>query len=165
MPDISETDMINRARQLLNRLGKATLSTIDRNTGYPYGSLVLMARCTDDMPLLLLSDLADHTQNILADSRVSLALDGTGSPETGHKAMTGERLTIMGKMEKMDKDKMISAFISTHPEAELYAGFTDFNCYRVIPERYHLIAGFGRIMWLDADRVMAAEAKPDHAGA
>ncbi len=100
MQDISEIEMCERANTLLKRLGKATLSTIDRNTGYPYGSLVLMARCADDMPLLLLSDLADHTQNLLSDPRVSLMLDGTGSLETGQKAMTGERLTLMGRIEK-----------------------------------------------------------------
>ena len=157
MQDISEIEMCERAKTLLKRLGKATLSTIDRNTGYPYCSLVLMARCADDMPLLLLSDLADHTQNLLLEPRVSLMLDGTGSPETGQKAMTGERLTLMGRIEKVNKDDMISAFLSTHGEAELYAGFADFNCYRVIPERFHLVAGFGRIMWLEADMVMAAK--------
>ena len=57
----------------------------------------------------------------------------------------------------LDTNVLISAFLSTHPEAELYAGFTDFNCYRVIPERFHLVAGFGRIMWLDADQVMATD--------
>lgn len=157
MQDITETEMSRRANALLMRLGKATLSTIDRRHGAPYGSLVLMARCQSNMPLLLLSDLADHTQNLLADARVSLMLDGTGSADNGHKAMTGERLTIMGNIEKGDKDDLLAAFLRVHPEAELYAGFTDFNCYRVIPTRFHLVAGFGRIMWLEADQVMSAD--------
>ncbi len=160
MQDITETEMSRRAKALFMRLGKATLSTIDRRDGVPYGSLVLMARCSSNMPLLLLSDLADHTQNLLADGRVSLMLDGTGSADNGHKAMTGERLTIMGNIEKGEKDALLAAFLAVHPEAELYAGFTDFNCYRVIPTRFHLIAGFGRIMWLDADLVMSAEILP-----
>lgn len=156
MPDMTENEMSQLALTVLKQLGKATLSTIDRTTGHPYGSLVLMAKCPSGIPLLLLSDLADHTQNLLVNPRVSLMLDGTGSPETGHRAMTGNRLTIIGHVEKGDKDQLIDMFLASHPEAQLYARFTDFNCYQVIPERFHLIAGFGRIMWLDADQVMSA---------
>jgi putative heme iron utilization protein len=30
----------------------------------------------------------------------------------------------------------------------MYAGFKDFNFYRVAPERAHLVGGFGKIRWL-----------------
>ena len=44
-------------------------------SGDPYCSLVNVATAPDGAPLLLLSKLALHTKNILADARVSLMLD------------------------------------------------------------------------------------------
>ena len=45
------------------------------NNGDPYCSLVNVATDASGAPLMLLSTLAIHTKNLLADSRVSLMLD------------------------------------------------------------------------------------------
>src|ERR1700680_2563619 len=62
-------------RQLLRRQQRGTLATSMR--GAPYASLVLVAADLDASPLLLLSDLAQHTRNLAADPRCSLLFDGT----------------------------------------------------------------------------------------
>jgi len=36
------------------------------------------------------------------------------------------------------------------PPARAYAGFADFHFYRVIIERGHLVTGFGKIAWIEA---------------
>ena len=41
-------------------------------------------------------------------------------------------------------------YLARHPEAEQYADFSDFRLYEVVPERGHLVAGFGRIHRLGA---------------
>ena len=55
-----------------------------------------------------------------------------------------------------------------HPASAQYAGFADFHLYRVTIERGHLVAGFGRIAWVepaelrftaDASALVAAEAE------
>ena len=57
-------------RRLLRRQHARTLATSLR--GAPYASLVLLAADLDASPLLLLSDLAQHSRNIAFDPRVSL---------------------------------------------------------------------------------------------
>jgi len=40
----------------------------------------------------------------------------------------------------------------------MYAGFKDFRFYKVVPERAHLVAGFGKIRWLEASELLPAMA-------
>jgi putative heme iron utilization protein len=154
MTETSKPDMIAISLDLMTRLGKASLATIDQNTAAPYASLVLMANSAEGMPLLMISDLADHTQNLKVDHRAALMLDGTNSSEDGKGALSGARLTIQGEIEKDDREDSLNRFLARHHEAKLYASFADFHVYRMIPRRFHLVAGYGRIIWLDADEVM-----------
>mgnify|MGYP003351592982 CR=1 FL=1 len=45
-------------------------------------------------------------------------------------------------------------FRSRHPSAEAYVGFGDFRFYALRPTRAHLVAGFGRIHWIDAADIL-----------
>src|SRR5258707_5316252 len=67
------------ARRLLRSLDRASLATSLAPSlgGGPYASLVLVATAPDGAPLLLVSDLAQHSMNIAAEPRVALLLDGT----------------------------------------------------------------------------------------
>jgi putative heme iron utilization protein len=131
--------------------------------GAPYASLVLFAVDVDASPLLLLSDLAQHSRNIAFDPRVSLLLDATeGHPDP----LTGPRVTLLGHALPTDDPRRLGRFVSHHPASAVYAGFRDFRLYRVTVERGHLVAGFGRIEWingsdflfeLDASALSAAE--------
>ncbi len=154
MTDTSKSDLIAISQNVMSRIGKASLATLDRDTAAPYASLVLMAMSAEGMPLLMISDLADHTQNLNADNRGALMLDGTNSPEDGKGALSGARLTIQGEIERDDREDSLKRFLARHSEAELYASFADFHVYRMIPKRFHLVAGYGRIIWLEADEVL-----------
>jgi len=148
------------ARHLIRRSGKACLATIDRNDGAPYASLVLFAPLADASPVMLLSDLAEHTRNIGACGACSLMIDGTeGTGET----LSGMRLTLQGHISKIEDTDARQRLIRRHPEASVYAGFSDFNLYHIRPHRMHLIGGFGMIDWLDADDVLASAPKLDNA--
>lgn len=144
-------------RRIIRSADRATLATIavsgdgGANGPWPYASLVLAACDCDASPLLLLSDLADHTKNFRADSRVSLLYDGTaglGDP------LTGPRLTVQGRAGVVEDTRMLKRYLRRHPSAERYVGFSDFHLFRVQPVRAHLVAGFGRIEWLDAADVV-----------
>ena len=63
--------------------------------GWPYASLVLVAVDHDLTPILLLSDLAEHTRAIQADGRVSLLFDGTAGLD---QPLTGPRVTVVGRV-------------------------------------------------------------------
>jgi len=82
-------DMPRTVRNLLRRLDRASLaSALPGQDGalWPYASLVLVAVDHDLAPLLLLSDLAEHTKAIAADSRVSLLFDGTAGLDSRWRA-------------------------------------------------------------------------------
>lgn len=138
-------------RGLIRAADKAVLSTHLAETGEPYGSLVLAACDHVARPLLLLSDLAVHTANLKADARASLLVDGTAGRRD---PLTGARASLQGTVEAVpeaETEPLTARFVRRHPSAEIYAGFGDFALYRMIPERAHLVAGFGRIDWVAAD--------------
>lgn len=150
------------ARRLMRRRDHAALAT--SLAGRPYVSLVATACDSDASPLLLLSDLAQHTGNLRADPRVSLLLDHSG----GHPdPLAAPRLTLLGRAERVDDpglypngDPLAAArFAARHPASAVYAGFADFHLYRIAIERGHLVAGFGQIAWIEAaDLRFAGEA-------
>lgn len=140
-------------RRLIRAVGTAALATAERNhEGRPYASLVETACGQDASPILLLSDLADHTKNITKDDRVSLLYDGTTA---GPDRLAGARVTVQGQASRLAdgprKDTLAGRYLARHPGAEAYADFGDFNFYEVTPERAHLIGGFGEIHWLNAE--------------
>jgi heme oxygenase (biliverdin-IX-beta and delta-forming) len=143
------------ARRLIRAADRATLATAlarpDEARGWPYASLVLAACRPDGSPLLLLSDLADHSKNIAADPRVSLLFDGTAGLA---EPLAGPRLTLLGRAEETHDGADRARYLARHPSAEAYAGFKDFRLYRVAVARGHLVAGFGRIHWLEAGDIL-----------
>jgi hypothetical protein len=133
-------------RALMRAQATAALGTL--MDGAPYVSLVLVAFDADGSPLLLLSRLAQHTKNLLADPRVSLLFDGTAGPE---EPLTGPRLTVLGSAAACADPQALERYLARHPSAATYAGFSDFDLYRVIIERGHYVAGFGQIRWVEAE--------------
>jgi putative heme iron utilization protein len=129
------------AKKLLREGRSAALATLVPGSGDPYCSLVNVATAIDGAPLFLLSNLALHTKNILADGRVSLMLDERkeGDP------LEGARVMLMGTCAKTDSSAA-SSYLRRHPDAEMFANFGDFAFYRMGISRAHLVAGFGRIV-------------------
>jgi putative heme iron utilization protein len=150
-------DMSRGVRDLVRGLDRASLATAlpAEGGGWPYASLVLAAVDHDLSPILLLSDLAEHTKAIANDDRVSLLFDGTHGLD---QPLTGPRVTLVGRAMRTDDARLTRRFIARHPDAEMYAGFKDFHFYRVAVERAHLVAGFGKIRWLSAAELKAVPA-------
>ncbi|MEE2996261.1 MAG: DUF2470 domain-containing protein [Pseudomonadota bacterium] len=139
------------SRQLIRSCDRAVLSTLLVEGGWPYGSLVMTACDHAAAPLLLMSDLAEHTMNIHHDSRVSLLLDGTVGLES---PLTGARVTVLGTITKTEDPSLKARYIARHPESQMFAGFADFNLYKMAVERAHIVAGFGIIHWIHARELL-----------
>lgn len=139
------------SRQLVRTADRAVLATLRHTAdGWPYASLVLVACDHDASPILLISGLADHTRNILADERVSLLYDGTGGLAD---PLAGARVSLQGRARRTEDERHARRYLRRHPSAEGYAGFGDFSFWRVAIESAHLVAGFGRIHWVDRDDI------------
>jgi len=133
------------ARSLLRRSRQGALATLMPGSGDPYCSLVNVASHCDGSPILLISRLALHTQNILGDARVSLMLDerAEGDP------LEGARIMLAGRAEQAgDADEAIlrRRYLNAHPSAEVFVNFKDFSFFQIRPVAAHLVAGFGRIV-------------------
>jgi heme iron utilization protein len=133
------------ARSLLRRSRQGALATLMAGHGDPYCSLVNVASHADASPILLISRLALHTKNVLADSRVSLMLDerAAGDP------LEGARIMLAGRAEEATDELaevLRRRYLNAHPSAEAFVDFRDFSFFRIVPSGAHLVAGFGRII-------------------
>jgi hypothetical protein len=122
-------------------------------SGDPYCSLVNVASAPDGSPILLISGLAVHTKNLLADPRVSLMLDerAPGDP------LEGARIMVAGRAEEAagdDRDGLRRRYLNAHPSAEAFVDFKDFSFFRIKPTGAHLVAGFGRIVDLKPEQFL-----------
>lgn len=138
-------------RRLIRGQDRASLATLLVSDGTPYASLVLYATLPDATPILLLSNLAEHTKNLKADPRASLLVDGTAGLAD---PLTGARATLVGRLERIDGELAQARYVARHPSAEAYVGFGDFGFYALKLARAHLVAGFGRIHWIDAGEIL-----------
>jgi len=145
MQPTPDFDAAKLARSLLRRSRQGALATLMPGSGDPYCSLVNVASYSDGSPILLISRLALHTRNILADSRVSLMVDerAEGDP------LEGSRIMLAGRAEEAGADDLAvlrRRYLNAHPSAEAFVDFKDFSFFRIRPSGAHLVAGFGRIV-------------------
>lgn len=147
----NETGRISEIRALLRGATTASLATTLPEMGGPYCSLVLMATDMGAHPLLLLSDLAVHSHNIAQSPEVSLLIS---TPAEGQDPLTCARISIQGAMAPVADTTCQNRFLRRYPSTCEYASFADFNFYRLTIERVHLVAGFGRINWVEGQKVI-----------
>ena len=110
----------------------------------------------DGEPLLLLSDLAEHTRNVRADARASLFVqDGAclADPQAGC------RVTILGQVEPVGETELSSArqaYLARHPRAAEYVAMGGFQLYVLRVREARFIGGFGDMGWIDAATLRSA---------
>jgi heme iron utilization protein len=148
---VSEQELGVEARGLVRRALKASLATIGApgdppTQGWPAAALVTVAADGDGSPVFLLSTLAHHTRNILADPRAALLVDGT---EGFANPQAGPRVTVLGRIAATSDPALARRFLARHPAARAYAGFGDFAFYKMTVEQLHYVGGFARARWLD----------------
>ncbi len=142
MKPTTDFDPKAAAKKLMREARSGALATLMAGSGDPYCSLVNVATAADGTPLLLISRLAIHTKNILADPRASLMLDERkeGDP------LQGARVMLMGTTMKTESADARRRYLAYQPEAGMFADFADFAFYELRLKGAHLVAGFGRIV-------------------
>src|SRR6185295_10784721 len=123
---------MNEARALLEAETVGILSTISvHRAGYPYGSVTPYALSTRGTPLLLLSGLAAHTKNLLADPRACLFVgDRSAAPDP----QAGARISLLGRAARVPSDGAEAAdgkqrYVARFPQAEAYFQMRDFGLW------------------------------------
>ena len=144
-------------RQWLLSATTATLCTIAAETeiaGWPFGSLAPFALGSDGTPILLLSELAQHTKNLRRDPRVALFVR---DPSATGDAQASWRATVVGRVRSLAQPELEEAharYCARVPNAPSYLGTHDFTYFALDPLRVRVIGGFGAIHWLAGDAVL-----------
>src|SRR5579863_5482686 len=106
-PPVPETAFSERARTLvhLGRIG--SLSTLSKKQpGFPFGSVMPYGLDDRGRPIFLISTMAMHTQNLLADSRASLLVT---QPEAGGDPLGASRVTLVGSVAHIPEPAVAEA--------------------------------------------------------
>lgn len=139
--------------KLLHSAQASTLATQSLlMSGYPYATVVPNVLDERHQPILLISALAEHTRNLLADPKVSISITESGVTNV----QDGQRLTLVGDAEQFEpSQELIARYLRYVPAAEQYLAL-DFMFFRILPRRLRYIGGVGKMGWVEADALDAA---------
>ncbi|UTH73087.1 HugZ family protein [Chromobacterium sp. IIBBL 290-4] len=134
------------AIRLLHQCRHATLATQSQQyPGYPYASAIQYICDERQRPIFVASALAEHSKNLQADPHISLSFLAPGD----EAAQSAERMTILGEVERFDASASLRERLLRYiPEAEEWLAL-DFMFFRLQPKRLRLIAGLGKMGWID----------------
>jgi heme iron utilization protein len=145
-----------QARAFVRESAHGSLATLEPGTGWPLASRVSLAADADGVPLILISRLSAHYGALESDARCSLLL-GEADSKDGGDPLRHPRITVACLAAKVPPELRAAAkaqFLQRHPGAEMYADFTDFDFWRLAPQRASLNAGFGRAYSLSAEDLL-----------
>ena len=149
--------MTGDLRGLLQTERNGLLATLSaRRGGWPFASVAPYALTDACEPILLLSDLAEHTRNVRADPRASLLVLDRASSED---PQAGSRVTLLGRVEQVTDAQMTTArarYLERHPQSAGYVEMTDFRFYVLRVTEARFIGGFGDMGWIEGERLQAA---------
>ncbi|HEV3348702.1 MAG TPA: pyridoxamine 5'-phosphate oxidase family protein, partial [Methylomirabilota bacterium] len=105
-PSAAEPTFAEQARTLVHLARAGTLGTLSRrHPGHPFVSVMPYAPDERGRPLVLISGLAMHTQNLDADPRTSLLV-----AQAGHEdPLAMARVTLMGRAHRLPEAERAAA--------------------------------------------------------
>lgn len=159
-PPVPEPSYAERARTLVHLGRVGSLSTLSRKQpGWPFGSIMPYALDAQGRPIFLISTMAMHTQNLLADHRASLLV----TQEVAGDVLGAGRVTLLGKVAEVPNAERASVrelYLARHENARYWVDFDDFAFYRMDVVDVYFVGGFGVMGWVTAEDYLAAEADP-----
>jgi putative heme iron utilization protein len=137
----------NPARDLLLRESFGVLSTISLDVaGYPFGSVTPYGVDRLCRPVIYISPIAQHTRNIVADSRVSLTVVETTDSDD---VQAHGRVTCIANAVQIDDRDAAERYFRHFPSSRQYDRTHAFTFFRLDLVRVRFIGGFGQIFWVD----------------
>jgi putative heme iron utilization protein len=150
-PQLPEPSHAERARTLFYLASVGTLSTLSRkHQGFPFGSLMPYALDLAGQPIVLISNMAMHTQNLKADPRCSLFV---GQASADGDLLGAARATLIGDAEPVkgpDVGLLRETYLARHANSRYWVDFSDFSFFRLQPIDLYYVGGFGVMGWVEA---------------
>ena len=135
----------------------ASLSTLTES-GYPYGSIVSYVTDDNGEPVILISDLAEHTINARINKKASMLI--TESYEGGDP-LGQSRLTLVGSLSIIsDSNEIRETYLKVHQHASFYVDYADFNFWKLSVQECRFVGGFGHMSWVTSEDYRNAEVDP-----
>jgi putative heme iron utilization protein len=139
--------------------GFAVLSTFSKHhPDFPAGGVVAFAPDEQGRPIMVLSNLSTHKQDLKLNPKCSLTV---ASKE--FKGLSDGRVNLMGTCEFVsDPEEQASAkqiFLAKHPNA-FWVDFGDFDVIRMNVEHVRFVGGFARVGNMNAQDYAAARPDP-----
>ncbi len=160
-PSPPEPSFSERARTLVYLARIGSLSTLSRKQpGFPFGSVMPYGLDAQGRPIFLISTMAMHTQNLLADSRASLLItqaDGDGDP------LGASRVTLIGNVQTVPEPEIADArklYLERYANSKYWVDFEDFSFYRMDVVDVYYVGGFGVMGWVKASDYDQAQPDP-----
>ena len=157
---IVEPSFAERVRTLMHLARLGSLSTLSRKqTGFPFGSVMPYALNDGGHPLFLISTMAMHTQNLLADSRSSLLVT---QPHPEGDPLGASRVTLLGNVlpiPEIEVAETRTLYLARYSNSRNWVDFEDFSFYRMDVVDVYYVGGFGVMGWVSASEYYLA--KPD----
>ena len=160
-PDVAEPTFAERARTLvyLGRVG--SLSTLSRKQiGFPFGSVMPYGLDDHANPVFLISTMAMHTQNVLADPRSSLLVT---EPDTIGDPLGASRVTLLGNILPVPVSDVAEArklYLARYANSKYWVDFDDFSFYRMDVVDVYYVGGFGVMGWVSASEYYRGQPDP-----
>lgn len=144
-----ESILGTEVRRFVRTYHNGVLSTLSKRlSGYPFASVTPFVLDDAGNPVILISNLAEHTKNLDADPRVSLIVH----PCT-EDVLNAGRVTLVGRGARLaDKDAFGERYLRYFPQAADYFSAHDFYFYRIQVEHIRYIGGFGKIHWVPTEQ-------------
>lgn len=162
MPPPPQPSYAERARTLVYVGRAGTLSTLSRkHPGHPFGSVMPYALDARGRPLLLISRMAMHTQNLEADPRASLLVAQGAVAEEDLLALG--RVTLMGTAVRLAQGEVAAAraaYLARYPKAAYWVDFGDFAFWRLDLADVYFVGGFAAMDWIAPEVYEAAGPDP-----
>ncbi len=139
------------ARRLVRKFAGGVLATQSlKFPGYPYASSLPF--CTDQRGrvVVLISHLAEHTQNADRDPRSGFLVSAL-TRDLQEQA----RVSMIGDIAAIDDKTVSSRYLRYFPEAGQYLQIGGFRFFRIEPLSLRYIAGFGSIHTISAESYLA----------
>lgn len=148
---MSEQSPTELTRALLLRESYGFLASQSQEMeGFPFGSVVPYTLDISGTPIILISRLAQHTKNLIADNRCSFLVSDSAILD---KQKAG-RLTLMCEAELVNPDHVSRRYYAYFPETRGYHTDLDFDFYRLSVLKIRYIGGFGKIHWLSPESTL-----------
>src|SRR5579871_2437468 len=143
-PAVAEPSFAERARTLVHLSRIGSLSTLsNRQPGFPFGSVMPYGLDAFGRPIFLISTMAMHTQNLLANPRASLLVT---QADSGGDPLGGSRVTLVGTVATVPSSDLAEArqlYLERYTNSKHWVDFEDFSFYRMEVVDVYFVGGFG----------------------